>query len=69
MDPLLGNDREIRNYTTAVTRERPVNSKIRTVFSVLSVQRFYKQGQLDVEGGASYRSVWVQLWGTAVRSW
>jgi hypothetical protein len=31
--PLLGNDREISNYTTANTRQRLVNSNRRTLFS------------------------------------
>jgi hypothetical protein len=43
VDPLLGNDREISNYTTAVTRQRLVNSNRGTVFSVPSVLRRYKQ--------------------------
>jgi hypothetical protein len=47
VDPLLGNDREIGNNTTAVTRQRPVNGNGGTAFSVLSEPR-YKQGQLDV---------------------
>jgi hypothetical protein len=34
VNPLLGNDREISNYTTAVTRQRPVNSNRRKMFSV-----------------------------------
>jgi hypothetical protein len=46
VEPLLGNDREINDYTTAVTRQQPVNSNRRTVFSVRSVPRCYKQGQL-----------------------
>jgi hypothetical protein len=43
LNPLLGNDSEISNYTTAVTRERLANSNRETVFSVRSVQRYYKQ--------------------------
>jgi hypothetical protein len=49
VDPLLGNDREISNYTTAVTKQRTVNSYIGTVFSVRSVVTYYKQGQLAAE--------------------
>jgi hypothetical protein len=36
VDPLLDNDREIRIYTTAVTRQRPVNSNRQTVFCAVS---------------------------------
>jgi hypothetical protein len=36
MTYLLGNDREIRNYTTAVTMQRPVNNR-GVVFSVQTV--------------------------------
>jgi hypothetical protein len=46
VDPLLGNDRVIGNYTTAITRRRPVNSKTGTVFSVRSLPRCYKQDKL-----------------------
>jgi hypothetical protein len=46
--PLLGNDREINKSTTVVTRQLPVNSNRGTVFSVRSVPRYYKQGQLAV---------------------
>jgi hypothetical protein len=34
VDPLLGSHLEIRNYTTAVTRQGPVNCNRRTVFIV-----------------------------------
>jgi MoaA/NifB/PqqE/SkfB family radical SAM enzyme len=47
-DPLAGNDREISNYTTTVTRQRPGNSSRGTMFSVQSVPRYYKQGQSAV---------------------
>jgi hypothetical protein len=46
VDPLLGNDREIRIYTTAVTKQRSVNKNRGTLFSERSVQRCYKQDQL-----------------------
>jgi hypothetical protein len=46
---LLGIDRDLSNYTTAVTRQRPVNSNRGTVFSVRSVPKCYKQGKLGVE--------------------
>jgi hypothetical protein len=36
VDPLLGNDREISNYTTAVTRQRPVESN--RVFCAILVE-------------------------------
>jgi hypothetical protein len=49
VDPLLGNDREIKNYVTAVTSQRPVKSNRRTVFSVRSVLRCYKQDKLGIE--------------------
>jgi hypothetical protein len=45
-DILLGNDLEISNYTKAVTRQRAVNSNKEMVFSVRSMLRYYKQGQL-----------------------
>jgi hypothetical protein len=48
VDSLLGNDREISNYTTAVTRQRPVNSKRGTVFCVRPVPKCYKQDKLGV---------------------
>jgi hypothetical protein len=44
--PLLGNDREISNYTTTVTRQWSVNSKRGTVFPVRSLPRRYKQDKL-----------------------
>jgi hypothetical protein len=47
--PLLGNDREIRNYSTNVTRQRPVNSNKETVFSVRFVPRCYKQDKFGVQ--------------------
>jgi hypothetical protein len=43
VDPLLGNDRETKYYTIAVTRQLPVNSSTRKVFSVWSLPRCYKQ--------------------------
>jgi hypothetical protein len=46
IDPLLGNDRKISNYTTTVTRHRTLNSNRGTVFSVRSVPRCYKQDKL-----------------------
>jgi hypothetical protein len=48
VDQLLRNDCEINDYTTAVIRQRPVNSNRETVFSVRSVQRCYKQDKLGV---------------------
>jgi hypothetical protein len=48
VDPLLGNDSEISNHTTAVTRQRSVNSNRGKVFSVRSAPICYKQGQLAV---------------------
>jgi hypothetical protein len=50
VDTLLGNDRERSNYTTAVTRQRPVNSNRGMVFSVRSVPRCCKQDKLEVSG-------------------
>jgi hypothetical protein len=38
-DLLLGNNHEISNYITAVTRQQPINSNGGTVFSVRSVLR------------------------------
>jgi hypothetical protein len=46
VDPLLRNDCEIRNYTTATARQRPFNSNRGTVFSVRSTPRCYKQDKL-----------------------
>jgi hypothetical protein len=46
VDPLLGNDREIRKYTTAFIRHRSVNSNRGTVLYVRSVLRCYKQDKL-----------------------
>jgi hypothetical protein len=46
VDPLLGNDREINNYATAVTMQQPVNSNRGTMFSVRSMLRCYKQDKL-----------------------
>jgi hypothetical protein len=46
--PLLGNEREINDYTTSVTRQWPVNSKRGKVFSVQSVPRCYKLDKLGV---------------------
>jgi hypothetical protein len=46
VDPLLGNDHEISNYTMAVTRQRSINSNRETVFSVWSVPR-YEQDALS----------------------
>jgi hypothetical protein len=42
VEQLLRNDCEISNYTTAVTRQRTVNSNRGIVFSVQSVPRCYK---------------------------
>jgi hypothetical protein len=49
VDALLGNDRKISNYITAVTRQRPVNNNRGTVFSLRSMPRCYKQDKLGVE--------------------
>jgi hypothetical protein len=46
VDPLLGNDRDLSSYTTAVTRQQPVNSNRGTVFSVRSLPKCYKQVRL-----------------------
>jgi hypothetical protein len=46
VDPFEGNDHEISNYTTAVTRQQLLNSNRGTVFSVRSVPRCYKLLQL-----------------------
>jgi hypothetical protein len=40
VDPLLGNDREISNYKTIVTRQGPVNGNREMVFSVRSVPTY-----------------------------
>jgi hypothetical protein len=51
VDPLLGNDSNISNYTRTVIRQRPVNSNRGTMCSVRSVSICYKQGQLAVGAG------------------
>jgi hypothetical protein len=48
VDPLVRNDREISIYTTAFTRQWSKNSNRGTVFSVRSMPKYYKQGQLTV---------------------
>jgi hypothetical protein len=47
---LGGDDRQISIYTTAVTRQRPVNSNKGTVFYVRFVPRCYKRGKLRDRG-------------------
>jgi hypothetical protein len=47
-DPILGGHREISNYTMTVTRQRHVNNKRGTVFSVQSVPKCYKTDKLGV---------------------
>jgi hypothetical protein len=44
--PLLGNNSEISNYTTAFITQLPVNSNRGTMFSVRSLSRWYKQDKL-----------------------
>jgi hypothetical protein len=43
VDQLLGNDGEINNYTTVIIRQRSLNCKRGTAFSVRFVPRCYKQ--------------------------
>jgi hypothetical protein len=50
VDHLLGNDREIGNYTTTFTRQRPVKRNRKTMFFVRSVPRCYKQEKLGFLG-------------------
>jgi hypothetical protein len=45
-EPLLGNGREISNYTMAVTRQWPTNSNRGMTFSLQSVPRCYKQDKI-----------------------
>jgi hypothetical protein len=45
---LLGNDREADKKTTAVNKQRSVDSNRGTVFSVRSVPRCYKQHNSNV---------------------
>jgi hypothetical protein len=54
LNSLLCNYREISNYTTAVTRQRPVNSNRGTVFSVLPVPRSYKQNKLGMSESVNH---------------
>jgi hypothetical protein len=49
VDPLLGNDHEIRSCTTVATRQQPVNSDGGTVFSVRSLPRSYNHDKLGVD--------------------
>jgi hypothetical protein len=58
VDLLLGNDREISNYTTAVTRQRSVNNR-RRVFYVRPVPRWYKQDKLVGELVPVWRQVLI----------
>jgi hypothetical protein len=60
VDPLLGNDREISNYTTAVTRQRPVNSNRGMMFSVRSLPKCYKQDKLELSSVSWLVSEWVR---------
>jgi hypothetical protein len=48
VDPLLGNDHEISNYTTALTRQRSVSSNTGMAFSVRFVPICYKQDKIGV---------------------
>jgi hypothetical protein len=50
VDPLLGNDYEISSYTMAITRQQPINSNRRTVFSVLSVLKCYNKTSWEPVG-------------------
>jgi hypothetical protein len=59
VDRLPGNDREIRNYTTAVTMQWAINSNRGTVFSVWSVPICQKQDRLWMSRRiAGVQSVW-----------
>jgi hypothetical protein len=60
VDKLLGNSREISNYTTAIIRQRPVNRNRRTVFSVWSVPICYKQNMLWELVNGWWVSEWVR---------
>jgi hypothetical protein len=67
VNPLPGNERGISICTTAVTRQRPVDSSRGAVFSLRSVLRYSKQDKLGV--AVSYISDGVQLlWAVTVRS-
>jgi hypothetical protein len=48
INPLLGNDRGIKNYTTAVTRQQTINNNREMVFSVQSVLRYYEHDSLGI---------------------
>jgi hypothetical protein len=45
---LVGNYREIKKYTMAITRQGPINSNRGMSFSVQSMLRYYKQDKLGV---------------------
>jgi hypothetical protein len=68
VDPLLGNDREISNYTTVFTRQRSVNRNGGMAFSVCSELICYKHDKLVV--AVSFITAGAQLlWAVAGRSW
>jgi hypothetical protein len=48
--PLLDNDPETKNETTALTKQRLVNYNTGTVFSARPVPRLYKEKQLRLRG-------------------
>jgi hypothetical protein len=48
VDLMLGSNRQINNYTAAVTRQRPLNNNRGKVFSVRSLLKCYKQDKLGV---------------------
>jgi hypothetical protein len=48
VDPLLSKGREVSKCSTAVNRQRPVNSNRGTVFNVRSVPRCYNPNKLEV---------------------
>jgi hypothetical protein len=62
--PLLGNDREISNYTTAITMQRLVNSNRGIVFSARSVPRCYKQYNLAIKITLWFSCCELLLWET-----
>jgi hypothetical protein len=48
VEPLLGNDCKISNYTTGSPQEQENTAIMEVVFSMLSMHGCYKQGQLHI---------------------
>jgi hypothetical protein len=62
VDPLLGNDPETNNYTTTVTRQRPVNSNRGTLSSMRFVSRCYRRSEVSQLSWVEWVGWWVSKW-------